>query len=406
MDKGNALVDKHRKRSRRSNHEGSVVKRKDGRFQASVMVNGKRTYYYSWKKSDCLDWLAGIRIKIMQNEPITDDVTVCEWGQHYIDVYAEKFVRPSTLANYRYYLERHIASSMIANIKLSKLTADHVQMFVNGLRRLDNGQELKAHTVRNIWQFLSGMLERAVDNGLMTRNVAANTKLRKPDAKKRPILTEDDVQKLIHAADGHKWQIGIEILVEGLRISELLALRHSSIITEDGIRCLNITQALKRQYISHAAPGQPKTKLCLAEPKTDSSVRKIPVLPSIMERLEKHMKMQLDEASRSYGLYQKDPFIIGSDLGEMIDQGTFRDFFIKVAEKAGLPEVRPHDLRHFAASQMIRQGASPVGAGRVLGDLPQTTLNVYCQESVSGKLDALMKLNSVTETSSTQLTTA
>ena len=47
MDKGNALVDKHRKRSRRSNHEGSVVKRKDGRFQASVMVNGKRTYYYS-----------------------------------------------------------------------------------------------------------------------------------------------------------------------------------------------------------------------------------------------------------------------------------------------------------------------------------------------------------------------
>lgn len=361
------------------------------------MVDGKRIYHYSYKRADCVNWLTEMRTKVMQNQPITEDVTVLEWGRHYIEVYAKGFVRPSTLTNYICYLEKHIAPSSIANIKLSKLTADHVQMFVNGLRRLDNGQALKAHTVRNIWLFLSAMLECAVNNGLIWRNVAAHTKLKKSDVKKRPILSDEDVQRLIAAADGKNWQIGIVLLTEGLRLSELLGLRHSSIIVEDGVPCLNITHALKRQYNYCDGTEKPRTELKLSEPKTDSSIRKVPILPSILDKLDRHLNDQIEQAKQSYGLYQEDPFIISSDLGTMVDPGKFRAFFIEMAIKAGIPSTRPHDLRHFAASRMIRQGASPVGAARALGHQQSTTtLNIYCAEPLTGALDALMTLNDVT----------
>ena len=381
-----------RKTSRRSNGEGSIVRRKDGRYQGSIMANGTRRYYYSSKRADCVNWLTEMRAKLKEGQPIADDVTVLTWGKHYLEGYAREFVRSSTLANYIGYLDNHLQPHPIARVKLSKLTADQVQMFANQLCRSDSKAPVKSHNQRNIIQFLSSMLECAVDNNLMARNVAENVKLRKSDKKQRPILTVQDVQRLIQAADGHRWQIGIKLLTEGLRISELLGLRHSDIIMADGLRCMSISRALKRQYDFNAGQGKPRTALVLSEPKTDSSVRVLPILPSILPDLEQHMQGQLERKKECFGFYAVDPFIISTDLGGSVDPGNFRKFFIKAAEKAGLPSVRPHDLRHFAASEMMRQGASPVGAAKVLGDLPQTMLNVYCDENLSGKLDALLTL--------------
>lgn len=223
---------KQRRTYRRNNHEGSITQCKDGRWQASIMIDGKRYYFYSYQKEDALAWLTEQRTKLMQNLPITKDVTFIEWVQCYIEVRAKGFVRPATLANYIGYCEKHIAPHPIAKVKLSKLTADHIQMFVNDLKRLDSGEALKAKTVRNIWQFISAALAYAVDCGLIWRNVAERVKLRKSNTEKRPFLTDDDVRKLIQAAeeDGHPWKIGIMALTLGLRISELLALKSQALL--------------------------------------------------------------------------------------------------------------------------------------------------------------------------------
>ena len=59
-----------RKTSRRSNGEGSIVRRKDGRYQGSIMANGMRRYYYSSKRADCVNWLTEIRAKLKEGQPI------------------------------------------------------------------------------------------------------------------------------------------------------------------------------------------------------------------------------------------------------------------------------------------------------------------------------------------------
>lgn len=397
---------KHRKRSRRGNHEGSIIKRTDGRYQASIMVDGKRKYYYSYKKSDCVNWLTEIRARLMQGRPITDAETILiVWLQHYMNAYCKGYVRPSTLANYICYTEKHIASHSIAQVKLNRLTTDHVQVFLNDLRRLDNGGALKSHTIKNIWLFLSSALTCAENCGLVWRNVAKGAKLKKPDAEKRPFLTDEDIRKLIRAAGNHPWALSIAILSsEGLRISELLALRHSSIIVEDGVLCFNITHALKREYNFDAKPGDPKTVLRLSEPKTAASIRKVPIVPAIVEKLDEHISAQKEQAKHSYGIYLDDPFLFGTaGRGDKVDPSTYRAFFAKVVEKAGLPKsVTPHAMRHRSASALIRQGSSVVAAARILGhSQSSTTLNVYSEESLAGAFDAIMTINEVTARSLT-----
>ena len=385
-------VGKYRKRSRRCNGEGSIAKRSDGRFQGSLMVEGTRKYVYGKTRAECLKKLDELRERVKRGQPLDGDVTVLELSEHYVETYAKGFVRSSTLANYLGYIENHIRNHPIAMTMVSKLTRDQVQLHVNGLTRSDTGEPVSQKTQRNYVQFLKSVLETAVDNGLAASNAADKVKLKKCDKKKRPILTSEDVQRQIQAADGHRWQIGLELLQHGMRISELLGLRASSIIKVDDIACLNIVHALKREYDFDAASDVQRTKLVLSEPKTAGSVRILPILPSVQAKLEQYLAYQREQAAGSFGLYEDDPFIVSDELGHRIDPGTFRKFFIETAVQAGIPTARPHDYRHYAASQMMRNGASPVAAAKVLGDLPQTMLNVYCDENIQGKLEALKLL--------------
>ena len=66
-------------------------------------------------------------------------------------------------------------------------------------------------------------------------------------------------------------------------------------------------------------------------------------------------------------------------------------------EKAGLPEIRFHDLRHTAASLMLNNGIPVIVVSRRLGHAkPSTTLDIYghlyyeMQEEAAKVMDELI----------------
>ncbi len=372
-------------KTRRGNHEGSIVKRADGRFQASIMYDSKRVYYYNIKHSECTKWLTDMRTRIRQGMPVLDpNITVGEWVEHYIATYCVGFVRTSTLQNYHSYFQRHIQPHNISKVKLANVNTDLVQTFMNDLQRTDRTGELSAHTQRNIWLFLSGAFTAAENSGLLFRNPAKNVKLKKGDKKERPYLTDDDVRRLIASAEGHPWQIGLIILAHGLRISEMLALRRSSVIIVNDIPCFDVKQAVKREFRSDNQQGINKTILQLSEPKTKSSVRLVPIAPSSVNIVRKHIEYLDEKANCSYGCFESDPFLVCAPmLGSMIAPDRFRKWFRECADKADLSnDVTPHALRHYAARTMVRFG-SPSAAAKVLGhSSAQTTLNHYVSENI------------------------
>jgi integrase len=63
--------------------------------------------------------------------------------------------------------------------------------------------------------------------------------------------------------------------------------------------------------------------------------------------------------------------------------------FYPARQAAGLPDLRFHDLRHFAVSQLIAQGADILQVARVAGHAdPSITLRVYAHLMAAGLAEA------------------
>lgn len=386
-----------KKLGRRRNGEGSVNKRKDGRFQASRMINGKRVYFYSYDESECYRWLDELKLKELQGLPITSgNVTINELVHSYIDRYAKPYVRPATLKNYQGYAENYITVSSIGKMKISRISADDIQDFVNVL----TNSGLSGKTVRNIAAFLDAVFAQAVRNRLIMYNPCEGVRLPKKNTKERPLITEEEYARLLESADTQTMRTGIAILGEGLRIGELLGLKWGDLMEVEGVNVLNISKALKREYLFNEKLENKigsKTEIRLSETKTDSSVRQIPILPSVMAELD-NLKAEQTLISGQLGIkFDNDCFIIGSVVNNgftYITPDKFRADFTKCVQRAGLPKkVTPHALRRYTSSTLIRHGVSPVAVAKLLGHSSScTTLTYYSRENLKGTLDAIMHL--------------
>lgn len=384
---------KHRKRSRRGNHEGTIIQRSDGLYRAAIMFHGHKSYKYSRNKAECKAWLTEQQFRISLGQPVTDNsTTLLDWLRHYIATYCEGYVRPATLANYKLYTDGHIANSNIAGTAVSKLTCDHVQLFLNSVRRLDGHGELSQKSVRNMYIFLKAALEQARICGLTHINAADGIRLKRAETHKRPLLTDGQVKAIIQSAGSHAFTIGIIIQATiGLRTSEVLALRQSSLVSVDGIHCLNVEYAVKREPVA----GTSNTRWVLSEPKTSASKTLVPIPESLYQEIQASMKTQAEQAKKC-PLYINDPFICGDpDTGDMVSPDRYRAFWSKIREQAGMPkDVVLHCLRHYAASSLIRSGASPVATARILRHAQNsTTLNMYAHENLSGAYEAVQLLD-------------
>jgi len=65
-------------------------------------------------------------------------------------------------------------------------------------------------------------------------------------------------------------------------------------------------------------------------------------------------------------------------VGTPDDPGNLRKDFLRTLERAGLPMIRFHDLRHTAASIMLNRGVPAIVVSKRLGHAkPSTTLDIY-----------------------------
>lgn len=385
------------KMKRRRNGEGSVSERKDGYFQASLMARRERGYVYELTEKAAYDKLDEMRDKARHGMSLTSgNVKLNELTHSFIERYAKPYVRPSTLKNYLGYQDNYISCSCLGSMKVSSITADDVQDFVNDL--VDMG--LSGKTIRNIFAFVDAVFAQAVRNRLISYNPCEGVRLPKKETKERPLITDEQFVSLLEEADTQTMKTAISILGLGLRIGELLALQWKDCIEVDGVPVLRVTKALKREYLFDEKKEMEKgakTMMRISDPKTDSSVRYVPIISSVKNKLEK-LKAEQQRISGELGVQFSDDFFI---IGTLRDKGfgyitpdKFRADFAKCVKEAGLPnEVTPHALRRYTSSTLIRHGASPVAVAKLLGHSSSaTTLTYYSRESLKGTLDAVKLL--------------
>lgn len=147
----------------------------------------------------------------------------------------------------------------------------------------------------------------------------------------------------------------------GLRLGEVLGLQWQDFdkAADDGAGVLHV----RRQWLAAGTYGPPKTS---------KAVRSIPLPPDVSDEL---IALRLASSSS----LDDDPVfgsVTGSPLGH---RNVARRGFEAARDEAKLPEsLTFHDLRHAAASRLIRAGLDPVTVAAVLGHADATTtLRVY-----------------------------
>jgi integrase len=113
-------------------------------------------------------------------------------------------------------------------------------------------------------------------------------------------------------------------------------------------------------------------------PKTKRGQRKI-VLPTLaVDALRDHRKRQLEERMRIGGAYHDQGYVFTFETGEPVTAWSARRAYNRVIKSAGLERIRPHDLRHSAATLLLLQGVPVKVVSEMLGHASTAiTMDLY-----------------------------
>jgi integrase len=369
--------------ARRGNGEGSIYQRSDGRWVGSVSVGkGKRKYLYGKTRREVAEKLKKALAEQQQGLPLANEKqTVDQYLQRWLEDSARPTVRAGTFESYQRLIRLHVRPH-IGKVPLARLTAQDLSRLYRTL--LDHG--LAPRSVQYVHAVLHRALGQALRWNLIARNPAELVDAPRPKRKEIAPLTPDQAKALLDAARGDRLEaLYVVALTSGLRLGELLALRWADLDGERGE--LHVRRTLVRTQAG----------LSFNEPKTAKGRRTVRLPSFAVAALREHRARQLEERLRIGPAWDGQDLIFPNEVGRPIDrQNLIRRSFKKLLQKAGLPDVRFHDLRHTAATLLLRLGEHPKVVQERLGHSTiSVTMDVYShvlpdmQRQAAEKLDTL-----------------
>jgi integrase len=386
------------KAKRRGNHEGCIVRRKDGRWMA-LMTSGRepatgklqRVALYGKTRQDVADKLTlalGDRSRGTFVAP--HKLTLGEWLDVWLRDYKQPSLRPVSYDSYAMMIRHHLKPAL-GHIALKDLRPDRVQRFYNDKRETG----LSGRTVRYLHTILHGALKQAMKNQLVVRNVSEATTTSSGKVRTMHPLTLDQVHQFLAAVrDDRLFAAFFLEMGTGLRRGELLGVRWQDFDLDTGV--LQVRQTLVRIGNHDITAGDRKTRLIFQEPKTEQSRRIIPIPDDIVEALRHHRARQAEERLLMGEAYEDQGLVFCQANGQPIDPRNFTRHFERLLNQAGVPRIRFHDGRHTFATLMLELGEAPKTVQTMLGHTKiSTTLDIYSHVSLDLEKKAAARLNAV-----------
>jgi integrase len=352
--------------ARRGNKEGSIYRRGDGRWAATVTgQEGKRKTYYAKSRAEVGSKLLAAQRALSDGLPLgREHLTLGRFLEDWLENSARPALRPRTFDSYRMIVRQHLEPAL-GNIRLVRLTPEAVQRYLKD--KQESG--LSARTVQYHHAVLRRALVQAERWGRVARNVA---KLVSPPRVIRPEVrppTVEQAQAFLRGVRGDRLQaIYAVALGLGLRQGEVLGLTWPDIDLD--ARTLSIRQTLQRYERAYH----------LDEPKTLRSRRTVALPPAIVEALKAHRIQQLKERLAAGASWKGDEWhlVFTTEMGEPLCGNVVTHHFQETLDRLELPRWRFHDCRHAAATFMLAQGVPLRVAMEILGHSNITvTANTY-----------------------------
>jgi len=245
---------------------------------------------------------------------------------------------------------------------------------------------LSTSTMKKAKQTAVRIMNVAVENDLMVRNVFSNVKVHTVEPHERRALTEKERDLVNRTWQGHRMGHAVMIMMYcGLRRGELLALTWRDIDLERKVLSVNKSASMFK--------NQPYIK----KPKSKAGTREIPI-PNILADV-------LRELPRDY------PLVCPDAQGKMMSDTAYRRAWNSYRHylnlKAGgrdasrirakvqaIDNITAHMLRHTYASMLYEAGVDIKSAQRFLGHADiEMTLAVYTHLTKFKEDEAISSLN-------------
>lgn len=376
---------------RRSPGQGSVIRRRDGRWVARLTLwDGTRREAYRPTPEAAREALRG-----MLDERRAGVVGTNASLGEYLDVWladVQPTVAPATYKQHASIVKLHLRPAL-GRTKLRDLT-------VADVRRYLHRSKLHPQTVAHHRATLRRALADAVREGLVMRNVAALAQPPTVPHRERAYLTAAEVRTLLTVTKGDRlhalWAVGATC---GLRIAEALALTWEDVDMAAAI--LTVRGTLHR--IPKAPEGT--DPWVIREPKTRGSRRTVPLTPLAVEALKAHdIRQAAEKLAAGRGSDERGKgMVFTTETGQPLHAPNIGKHLAPALKRAGLVregEAAPtfHSLRHAAASVMLEAGVPLKVVSELLGHSTlRVTADLYSHVAPTLAREAAARLQAVLE---------
>lgn len=361
----------------------NIYKRKGGRWEARYIkeyaLNGKVRYGYCYGKTyrEAKEKVNYARSMLFVQKP-------AEKGDHpkYFSAYCNEWlilkrskVKESTYIKYETILTKHIKPKL-GNFIPEMLSEITIEQFAHKLLKKN---QLSTKTVRDILSVLHAVLDYTKRQNPHMNAVVISYPTEK--FKEKRVLTKAEQDKFVRylktEMDTCKFGVLLALLT-GLRIGEICALRWSDISLDEQV--LYVRHSMQRLKTGDPTRMK-KTKVIIGMPKSEHSVRKIPLNKDILE------------LCLQWKPKEKDAFILTGKSNAYLEPHMLQYRMQYYTEACDLKGVHFHTLRHSFATRCVEAGFEIKSLSEILGhSSTNITLGCYVHSSLDLKRQNMEKL--------------
>ena len=306
-------------------------------------------------------------IECYRDVELTEDsrMTLGQWLDRWLTEYKAGTVRPGTLEGYRRYIEYYI-KPQLGDKQISLLSQQDIQRMYRRLKtegriheHPEMGHQLSDSMVRHIHSTLHAALKDAVQAHVIPRNPTEGTTAPKPNYKPKRILTRAELDDFLTVVEQDEvWRDFFQTeLMTGLRRGEICGLQWSDFDGDAGT--LKVCRTLHSQR---------KGEYTVGETKTNQGMRTIILPHSVTDILRRRKVDAISQWIFPDPVKPEDP----------VDPNAAYRHMKTLLQRAGLPSIRFHDLRHTFATHALTSGVDAKTLSGILGHTNASfTLDTY-----------------------------
>ena len=318
-------------------------------------------------------------------------LTVADYFKSWLPL-IEKEVRPNTYRSYYGNMTNHIIPYFEKKrILLQDLKPYHLENYYKSKMQTDSklnrGGALSPTTIKHHHQNISKALSDACRKGLICFNPATAAKPPKAEKYRAEFLEPKQISDMLKLFKGSTIELPVMLCaLYGFRRSEVLGLKWCNVDFEK--RTITVAETLQQNTGGNYTD----------KPKTESSYRTLPLLDKVYDVLKAKKTAQEERKALMGNYYTVSDYVCTWADGTVITPNYLTKMFHSVISKSTLPNIRLHDLRHSAASNLIACGMSVVDVKDWLGHAnASTTLDIYSHANKSAKENIATALQSMIE---------